>query len=186
MDYKEYDQIPVVYIPFGVLQKLHFYIHSVDTEISGLGLVRQDGVDFVIEEIFLLKQKSNPSNTIINRDAIAELMISLGPNLSLLRLWWHSHGDGAVFWSPTDRRQIKDFGSGWIVSIVGNTRNEFLARIDTFDPRLTIHMPIRFFSDYSAAQKEELAREVAEKVEFLETPNFLWSKQHDRSILETN
>lgn len=186
MHNRQHNPIPVVYISFGVLQKLHFYIHSVDTEISGLGLVRQVGRDFLVEDIFLLRQKSNLSKTILDKDAIAELMMSLGPNISFLRVWWHSHGDGEVFWSPTDNGQIRDFGSGWIISIVGNTRNQFLARIDTFDPRLTIHMPVMFLNDLTEDEMEVLRREIADKVEFLETSDSLGSKQYDRSILETN
>lgn len=153
--------------------KMDAWVGMSPGEVSGLGQVRvvKKGL-FLIEDVFLLKQTCTGSHTVLNSEAIAALMMEMiqsGVDMSLLRLWWHSHADFAVSWSPTDNNTIAGFNNNWMLSLVTNYSRDYMCRVDSYDP---IHMtanyvPFDVLLDVSEERLTELSREFSEKVTFV-------------------
>jgi hypothetical protein len=55
--------------------------------------------------------------------------------VATLRLWWHSHADGPLYWSKTDEQTIEGLSIDRLVSVVGNRTPEFECRLDLFSPQ---------------------------------------------------
>lgn len=130
---------PRVLMAPSVHERLWLYIDAARQEISGLGRVVQRGNDLEVVEVFLLKQRSNGSETTLDDAAIASLIGTLGDqgiDTAELRFWWHSHGESEVYFSPQDERTINAFGAynDWFLSMVGNRRGELRFRLDIFEP----------------------------------------------------
>lgn len=121
-------------------KKLCYYADAQPIEeISGLGEVIMNNNQFLITDIYCLHQESNNGSTILDKQDICQLqakLISQGKTTSNLRLWWHTHGNGGTFWSPTDENNIDDFACDkFMVSIVMNSiKHEMLGRIDFYKP----------------------------------------------------
>jgi|GEM_PF-4574476 len=124
--------------------KLQAYIDLCEYEISGMGKVKiVDENTVLVEDVRLWKQKVTGTTSDLDQDTeplfINELLAS-GENPNDWKLWWHSHADMNVFWSPTDIGTIKEImkvgvdgkrsGLDFLLSIVGNKKAEFRARID--------------------------------------------------------
>lgn len=120
-------------------EKLWLYIRLAEGEVGGLASVEPDGqVDFVMTDCFLIDQRATDVDTELDPAATSRFLldfVAAGGDPRLLRLWWHSHGREAVFWSADDERTIDGFGGEALVSLVGNQAGRFLARLDRFEPR---------------------------------------------------
>ena len=108
---------------------------SKSMEISGLGEV----VDYptmglvFVKDLHVLKQECSFGTTEIDEEAAAKFYTQLEiEQFNLIKCWWHSHGNGGVFWSSTDNDHIETLsnGSSWYLSIVSNTRGQHRARLD--------------------------------------------------------
>ena len=165
-----------------VLKTFTAYIMAVNYEISGLGELSVvnhiDGVDFVIKELHLIKQVSTGTSTVLDALSIAQLMGNMmiqKKDLSTLKLWWHSHGTLGVFWSATDVYTIDSFDDGkkdWMLSIVGNRRQNVLARLDVYRPfRMTFdNIEVVIVPDEDLYLQAEIEDEVLQKVRYEEPP----------------
>ena len=138
-----------VYITAEAEQRLRHWVHLARGEVSGLGTVipHEDGL--LIEEVFLLRQKCTGSNTELDDEAVAALLVELdaqGIDTGAVRFWWHSHGSMQSFWSATDDSCIEGLAnSSLTVSLVTNQHKQDRVRIDQYTPiRLTLdEVPIR-------------------------------------------
>jgi hypothetical protein len=164
-------QLPQLIFPEKVWKRLMAYADIAPGEISGLGKVERhdNGVDLVVTDIFLFEQNSGTASTDLNADAINQFIYSLieaGENPGLLKLWFHSHGNIDVFWSPTDDATIQGFsGTDYMVSIVVNKYSERKARLDVYKPvRLSLELPVVFRNDFLGVDREKLRKEVKRKV----------------------
>jgi proteasome lid subunit RPN8/RPN11 len=164
---------PKICITFSAKARMDAYIKVAGGEISGLGTVSIPEPNvFLIEEIFLLKQKNTYVTTDLNTAAQAEFIrewLQQGRNISTIRLWWHSHASGNTFWSSPDCQTIESFGgSDWMVSVVSNKRGDILARLDLYHPiRVVIdNLPFETLQSEDPVLMEEVKREVAAKVKF--------------------
>ncbi len=128
--------------------KLQKYTEFAKGEISGIGIVEALPNFFYVPEVFLFKQVSTATHTSIDREDYMKFtsnMMKAGEPIEKLKLWWHTHGDMSVFWSPTDEANIQDFDwekpeDNWVLSIVLNKSGNYKTRLDIFSPlRLTIH-----------------------------------------------
>lgn len=109
-------------------------------EVSGLGLVTLiDGV-FNVSRVFLPEQRCSMGYTKIGPEAQGRLMYSLYKQklpIENLRFWWHTHGNGSVFWSGTDddqAQQLAHSNGEWSLSLVINQRGDSLCRADLVRP----------------------------------------------------
>lgn len=164
-----------IYIDAEPMAKMRAWTRYADEEVSGLGLVEpiyRSGniVGFEVVEVFILRQECNSATTELDPDAIAELMIRLEREgrSDQLRLWWHSHANAGVFWSPTDKENIRRLNADdFIVSIVVNKAWDIKARVDFFSPivvtldDLAVHilLPDRDLQDTCRAQIDDLVKE---------------------------
>ena len=107
-------------------------------EIGGMAILKQDkDGDWIISHPTILKQEVTGSTCTLEKEALAnyytKTMMKHGTDLRFV--WWHSHGRGGVFWSPTDEEAIKEFNnSDWSVSLVVNVDAEYVLRIDYWQP----------------------------------------------------
>lgn len=107
-----------------------------DNEVGGLGYVHEDeDGDLIVDEVFLVPQEVSGGHVSLTGEAIAygmEKALADG-RLEDLRFSWHSHNTMSVFWSGVDEGGIKsylDYGAPWLLSVVTNNDEEFLARLD--------------------------------------------------------
>lgn len=157
-------------------QRLFTYIKNCPQEISGLGCVRLDPMNdhLILSDIMLFKQKVSGADTDLDQEAIGKLvteMVMRDADPSTLKLWWHSHNSGSVFWSQhQDEKTIenlKRFGIEYLISIVGNHAGDYICRLDIFKPvHVTIdNIPIRILETENASLKAQILGEIQEKVE---------------------
>lgn len=161
--------IPKVYITREAKNMLDLYIQHTNAEVSGLGSIFNFGSNLLIDEIYLFKQKVTKSTTKIDQSEIAAFMSDMfqkGFSLSSLRVWWHSHCDMGVFWSHTDETTIAGFSDGeWFVSIVSNKNQQYLCRLDQFQPlRISLTTELLIFDPPSEALIASVVKEIKEKV----------------------
>lgn len=163
-----------IYIDPEAMAKMRAWTRYATEEVSGLGLVEPiwgEGniVGFEVVEVFILKQECSSATTELDPEAIAELMIQLEQEgrSDQLRVWWHSHADSGVFWSPTDRENIRRLNADdYIVSIVVNKAWDIRARVDFFSPvavtldELPVHILLgdQQLQDTCRSQVEKLVR----------------------------
>jgi hypothetical protein len=156
-------------------ERLWIYIRSCLTEISGLGDVKYLPVtnELKIEAVHLFAQECSGMDTSLSPEAVGKYMTERtlrNVPTNTLKLWWHSHADGDVYWSqhqdiPTIEALL-EFGFTYLLSIVGNHRGEYLCRLDIAKPfRITFdNLPIRLIHPENAELQASIAAEVAEKV----------------------
>lgn len=166
---EEENELTRVFISLEAKQKLDLYIKHTDSEISGLGEVKIFENNFLIKNIYLFKQECTGITTDLSQEDIAKFLlesVQLGVDPSGLKLWWHSHVNMETFWSPTDKGTAGKFGNGWMMSIVGNKKGDYLARFDLYSPiRLTIdNLKLEVFQSVSDELEEEIKKEIEEKV----------------------
>jgi hypothetical protein len=129
--------IPRIYIESKAKERLDLYIEHCVDEVSGLGEVERRGNDFLIKKIYLLEQEVTATSCQLSPKGLASFLIKLikdGGHSESIKLWWHSHAEMGVFWSAIDINTINSFRNGWMISIVGNKKGEYLTRIDIYDP----------------------------------------------------
>jgi len=130
---------PTIFLLPEVITKIDIWCKKAKGEVSGLGLIDidEDG-DIFVTDVYLLEQKSSSGNTDLDQEAVGNLMTELrkeGISMSKLRFWWHSHGNGGVFWSGTDDKTIDILGKGgFMVSMVTNKKREKKFRIGMQKP----------------------------------------------------
>ena len=131
-------------------EKLRLYVGLCPFEISGLGEVEIQPSGFLVTDLFLPRQRCYYTFTELLPDELARFLISYvgrGKDPARLTLWWHSHADMDVFWSPTDDYTARGFHNDYMLSLVTNKTGDSLCRLDLFQPlaltidRLEVIMP---------------------------------------------
>lgn len=114
---------------------------ALPNEITGIGMVAKKchgyHTDFVVEDVRVPKQYVSPDLSSFEEGAlnkIIEEMLQEGDDVEKLCFRWHSHADGAVFFSHIDENDIDRCGSPYVVNLVVNARYEMLARLDILEP----------------------------------------------------
>lgn len=172
-------QMPRIGITKRAFCKFQSYIQITQGEISGRGdLETLKNGDLSIKDLFLFKQITTESNTILDSTALAVFMtetIKTGYDRNRMRVWWHSHGEYGVGWSKDkDERTIKTLSkTNYLISIVGNKRGDILTRLDIQQPiSVTIHgFKLLIFDgdNPEPVNFDDLVKEVAEKVKFVKS-----------------
>jgi len=105
--------IPRVLISRLAYNKMWHYVDIADKEISWLGTVVEDENDFLIEDVFLLKQEVDHTATEITLDGLAEFgqeILSKPNGIEIyenIRFWGHSHVNMGTSPSPQDEEQME-------------------------------------------------------------------------------
>ena len=147
-----------LYIPEDIYKTLQIWANSVPGEIGGLGRVKIVDKNFVVEKVWVLKQKAHSSECELDDVAIALLiddLINKGEN-NILNFSWHSHAHMKTFFSTLDATMIEKWPGDWLVSLVINKSMEMTAKFDTI---FSVPEEIAFF--YTKKTGFELTPEVA-------------------------
>lgn len=159
-------------------KKLRYYVDQCPEEISGFGKVevmRHEGEPYlVVTDLLILEQECSGAHSTMDEDSIGKLLYELtknGEDLSVWRLWWHSHADMRAFFSGTDTSTIdssREFT--YLVSLVTNHAGDYVARIDFFDPlRLEEELEVEILPEVDEELKALCKKEIEEKVSLSES-----------------
>lgn len=171
-DKAEFKFVGKVIFPLNLYQKMFLYAANITKEISGLGMVERVDGDLRITDIFILEQEVTSGNTTLNNKDLAKKTIDIinaGGDPSKMKLWWHSHTNGGMFWSTTDDRCCEAYDNDqWLLSIVINCKKELRCRLDVYNPiRITLdYMPVVVEEPVSnlSELEEQCKTEMKEKV----------------------
>lgn len=167
---------PEIWISPEDHQRLFGYMSNCPQEISGLGYAHLDKLpngDLLLSNPMLFEQEVNFNETDLSQGDIGKFMFEMvksGGDPENLKMWWHSHGSGSVFWSKhQDEKTIANlrrFGMEFLVSIVGNHFGDYLLRLDIFKPvHVTIdNIPLRIIQVEDLTLQAEILAEIEKKV----------------------
>ena len=170
-----------IIIPLNVYYKMFSYVKNISTEISGLGMVELDQTKRIIKitDVFIIKQEASSAKTKLDNEDLAKKTVDLlaeydagdkSKNPSNMKLWWHSHASGGVFWSSTDDDCCDDHENGtFLVSIVVNHKKELRCRLDIYAPmRITldnipveIEAPTNYLNEIEDKCKQDMFEKVS-------------------------
>jgi len=161
----------VIYISPKVNSRIMEYAQSAPEEISGFGSINKN--TNILDKLFpLLPQHCSDGETDMD-EAFLHAFTESGQS-STYDLWWHSHSNMGVFWSPQDESCIKLLGQSLcaagnnprpLISIVVNKQRVYKARIDIFKPiNITLETKIQLYYEFPYAEIEKIRTEVKDKV----------------------
>ena len=125
---------PFIYATIKAMHKMRYYIDHTDMEIGWLGYVTKlDKDTYLIEDVFLLKQKVHSATTEIDPDALASLATNLikqgNEGIALynkIRMWGHSHVNMGTSPSGQDDNQMDEFAtSDFYIRLIGNKSGDW-------------------------------------------------------------
>lgn len=125
--------------------KLWHWIQAAEGEVSGLGVVKKDGNDLIVKDVFLLDQTCSAGHTDLDEEALTNFLYDLavkGKDPSEYNFWWHSHAHMGTFWSTVDQANCERLSpESELISLVMNKRGDMLARRD-FKGHTDHHVPV--------------------------------------------
>jgi hypothetical protein len=132
---------PQVYIFWSAWAEIQKLISlAAPGEITALGIVRVIDGKLVITDVEYIGGDDTMGFTDI-QEYLSNYMIEMDrqgradEQLALVHLWFHSHGDGDVFWSPIDENTMNhEVIQDYLIAIVGNTRGEMACHVSVFRP----------------------------------------------------
>jgi hypothetical protein len=163
---------PTLLIDPAVWRQMMAWATVTNSEVSGMGLLEPWGEaeDLRLSRVYLLPQLGNAVATQLDPVGMADLIERLleeDIDPSALRVWWHSHGREAPFWSGQDEQTIEGFAPSSMVSVVIDHRQRRLARLDRYQPRATTWLTVEGaepIEDWTDAELEAARGEVRDVV----------------------
>lgn len=164
--------LPTLVFSPQAAEKLRLYVDLCPYEISGLGEVEILPDRFLVRDLHLLKQRCYHAYTELLPDDLARFLIAFveqGKDPAILKLWWHSHGEMELFWSPIDDYTARGFQNDYMLSLVTNKAGEQRCRLDLYQPlKLTIdRLPVIIPIPASVEERkirDLIGQEIAEKL----------------------
>lgn len=139
---------PQLFFAGSAWRQLSCYYRSIQTEFQLMGFVEQEERNmFRVTELAINPQYAGYGHARNAESKFADFLRELeakGKNVDTLRFQAHSHGRFSTYFSPDDVDTIRHgYACDWMISMVGNLRSEFLARLDIFCPvPISIALPI--------------------------------------------
>ena len=125
--------MPKVVMTKEVLEKIFRYAAVADNEVGGVGFIEERGSELYISEAFLLPQVASEVEMTLDPMALNEFVGDC-ETPEMIKMQWHSHGFGSVFFSSQDVSTISGYDMPYAVSIVVNKNFDIRCRIDIFAP----------------------------------------------------
>lgn len=173
-------------IPLEIWQKMQGYtIAAAPSEITGVGTIEVENDEFWVRRIFVPEQKTSPGHCETVDGALNEIILDMiedNPEaLGDLRFRWHSHAEGMCFWSQVDQTDIDAWEAPWVVNLVMNVQEEYLARLDLFGDLRVKNVPldVKIITGVPSEILHECQKEVAEKVTLVP-----WTKNGTKSVYD--
>lgn len=107
------------------------------SEVGGLLVCDIQFPKIVIEDLLIPEQVCGSGSFFADGEKMADLLepfVETKPEVwAKAKGWWHSHGNGRTFWSPTDNKNINDLLPDFktLISIVTNSDGDIRVRVDT-------------------------------------------------------
>ena len=169
---------PKVFVTKLAKKKMDMLVDICNEEVGWLGIVkREHRWEFLIEDIFILKQECNAVTTELDAGDQQELwnrlysegiLTEAEQNDRGLYLWGHSHHYMGVSPSGQDEEQIKLFLKGkppFLIRIIANKKQEYRTDLYMLDDGFTAEeLPLLVREEEDPALREAIAAEVKEKV----------------------
>lgn len=164
--------LPSVCFSSEAARKLQLYLTLCPFEISGLGEIEILPSGFLVEDLFLLKQRCHHAYTELLPEDMARFLISRveqGKDPAKLKLWWHSHSEMDVFWSQMDDYTARGFDNDYMLSLVTNKAGKYLCRLDLYKPlkftinNLPVILPGRLDFEEPGVE-DSIRREISEQI----------------------
>jgi hypothetical protein len=149
--------------------KLKYFTKNVDTEISGLGKIRELEDCLEVYDIELFEQTVNYASSDLNPESLLKFLFdkaSKKESVKDYKVWWHSHSRMESYFSPIDETTInRSTEFPYLISIVTNKRGDNRARLDFFQPlRLTLPLEVEITVKDSINIEKQCQTEISEKV----------------------
>ncbi len=163
---------PGIFIAARAYHRLKVLLRLCPAEIVGLGYVTDHPKGFLIQDVFVLPQRVTDSDAELDPEALFGFLarfVAGGGDPSSIQFWWHSHGDGEVYWSETDLETIERFPGNRMISLVGNRKGELLCRLDLFSPlrERLVGLPLVLLDETAkeaAVDLDRLCEEIQEEI----------------------
>lgn len=165
---------PIIYIDKTTLEKMYHYINLCDKEIGWLGTVEQDEDDFVIHDVFLLKQDVSGTHTKFDPDVVAEFYQELlkqegGAELANKILFWgHSHVNMDTNPSGQDDSQMDEFGQNgndFFIRGIFNKKGKASFSVFYYKKNYAIHdVEWAILNEFDWNQESAIKEEIESKV----------------------
>lgn len=142
------ESAPQLFFAHDAWKQLSCYYRSIRTEFQLMGFVAQEeGNVFRVTELAINPQYAGYAHARNDESKFSDFLRELeakGKDLGKLRFQAHSHGMFSTYFSPEDVNTIRNgYACNWMISMVGNMRDDFLARLDIFEPvPISIALPI--------------------------------------------
>lgn len=160
---------PDVVIGLDTLKKMFCYAAVAPYEVGGVGIVEETESGLFISDIHLIRQTASAAEMLLD-DLDLNRFVGECEEPEKIKVQWHSHGSGPVFFSPQDTSTIAGYDMDFAISIVVNKRFEVICRVDLFKPvYFGFRVPLRIRIDVDEELAEKYREEVAEKVCVAET-----------------
>lgn len=165
--------MPLVYFEPTFWREMMLATEFADGEISGLGeAIVLPGGGIYVQKFMLFEQEATSGHVDIDEEDLGKAMdqwVLEGRDLSTLKVWMHSHGDGSTFWSSIDDGTATMLAGqgGWFLSVVTNRKREARVRLDFSRdlPRtFADNLPWQVADFSSQEERERMKALVKEKV----------------------
>lgn len=136
------ERVPKVFISPEAIAKMQTYVQECDDEIGWLGTAHQDGLNYVISDVFLFDQEVHSTTTEISPEGLAtfaEALLEREDGVDVwnqMKVWGHSHVNMGVSPSGQDNKQIETFagcGVDFFIRIIANKKGDLKVDLYLFD-----------------------------------------------------
>jgi hypothetical protein len=169
------NSIPKVFLTPKAYSDMYHYVDIAQQEVGWMGSVKKVPGGFLIQEVFLLDQEVDMTNTTMSTDglsALAEELVSDRPDgvdiLNSLLFWGHSHVRMATSPSGQDETQMSQFrenGCDWFIRGILNKLGRMEFTVFLWDSGVKIvDAPWSIYTEVDDSARETIKREFAEKV----------------------
>lgn len=169
---------PRIFTTIKAMHKMRYYIDKTKDEIGWLGYVTKiSNNEYLIEDVFLLKQKVHAATTEIDPEALATMateLIKQGQEgiekYNSIRVWGHSHVNMGTGASSQDDNQMKEFAtSDYYIRLIGNKQGEWnVCFYDYTNNILWSGLQLELWYEVDITN-EELDKEIQDNVSKIET-----------------
>ena len=167
--------VPMVYVTRKVFSELYHIIDLSDDEVGFLGTVTKTTYgNFLIDEVFILKQEVTAGSTELSEEGIAELTQELlqredgVDTVNSIRFWGHSHVRMGTSASHQDERQMELFqknGCPWFIRGILNKLGRMEFTIFFFDSGVKIvDAPWAIYEFVNNEDRGRIEEELEQKV----------------------
>lgn len=177
---------PDVVLTRLAFNKITAWCRLLNEEVTALGVVEQEGQDFIVKDFFMFHQiVTGATCEAENAEALIEVMEEVekhGYDSSKLRCWWHSHNTMGTSPSQQDLKTAEEFaGKSFLISIINNHRGEFNCKINLYHPfEMEISDVSLFVQDEGISQEfiEERKKEIKKYVKSHSFQSTIGFQQH--------